>query len=287
MSRRSIDYSAPGYVNVIDIKTGKFVEAPVLPVVCANIRHNRIVLGLEQKELAARLGVHKNAISSWETGRTRPDLSLIPSICRELHITPYELFGIKEPEVLYTPREERLVSNYRKLEEKFKVHVDTMMQSLVKAQDTENAPELFEIVFQPIRLAAGPDAAIRDITETEIMYLHDSPLLHRADSIYKVNGNSMEPTFHDGDMVFVEHIPSGNPLQFGEIGAFTIGNECYIKEYQPDGLHSHNGNYPVMRFDSDAASVFLIGRVLGPVDPKLFATSQEIQRYLDSKKEEA
>ena len=286
MPRRSIDYSTPGYVNVIDIKTGKFVEAPVLPVVCASIRHHRIQLGIEQKELAARIGVHKNAISSWETGRTRPDLNLIPAICRELRISPYELFGMKEPEVLYTPREERLVSNYRKLEEKFRSHVDTVMQSLVQAQDAENAPELFEIVFQPVRLAAGPDAAIRDITETEIMYLHDTPLLHRADSIYKVNGDSMEPTFHDGDMVFIEHIPGGNPLQFGEIGAFTIGNECYIKEYQPDGLHSHNGHYPVMRFDGDAASVFLIGRVLGIVDPDLFASSQEIQRYLDSQKEE-
>ena len=96
----------------------------------------------------------------------------------------------------------------------------------------------------------------------------------------------MEPTFHDGDMVFVEHIPTGNPLQFGEIGAFTIGNECYIKEYQPDGLHSHNGNYPIMRFDGDAASVFLIGRVLGTVDANLFASNQEIKRYLDSQKEE-
>lgn len=286
MPRRSIDYSTPGYVNVIDIKTGKFVEAPVLPVVCASIRHHRIRLGIEQKELAARIGVHKNAVSSWETGRTRPDLNLIPSICKELHISPYELFGMKEPEALYTPKEERLVSNYRKLEEKFRSHIDIVMQSLVQAQDAENVPELFEIVFQPIRLSAGPDAAIRDITETEIMYLHDTPLLHRADSIYKVNGDSMEPTFHDGDMVFVEHIPTGNPLQFGEIGAFTIGNECYIKEYQPDGLRSHNGNYPIMRFDGDAASVFLIGRVLGTVDTNLFASNQEIKRYLDSQREE-
>ena len=283
MSRRSIDYSAPGYVNVIDIKTGKFVEAPALPVVCASIRHNRIVLGLEQKELAARLGVHKNAISSWETGRTRPDLSLIPAICRELGITPYELFGMKEPEVLYTPREERLVSNYRKLEEKYRKHVDTMMQSLVQAQETDNVPELYEIAFQPTRLAAGPDAAIRDITEAETIYLHDTPLLHRADYLYQVNGDSMEPTFHNGDIVFVEYIPHGAPLQFGEIGAFAVGNECYIKEYQPDGLHSHNKRYPVMRFDDDA-SVYLIGRVLGQVDSGLIASDQEIRRYLKNRK---
>jgi phage repressor protein C with HTH and peptisase S24 domain len=89
----------------------------------------------------------------------------------------------------------------------------------------------------------------------------------------------MEPTFHNGDMVFVEYIPNGAPLQFGEIGAFAVGNECYIKEYQPDGLHSHNERYPVMRFDDDA-SVYLIGRVLGRVDSGLVASDQEINRYL-------
>ena len=286
MPRRSIDYSTPGFINVIDKKTGKYVEAPALPIVCANIRHYRIVLGIEQKELAARIRVHKNAISSWETGRTRPDLNLIPSICRELGITPYELFGMKESKVLYTPREERLVSNYRKLEERYRKHVDTMMQSLVQAQETDNVPELYEIAFQPIRLAAGQDAAIRDITEVKTVYLHDTPLLHRADCLYQVNGDSMEPTFRDGDMVFVGYIPNGVPLQYGEIGAFAVGNECYIKEYQPDGLHSHNKNYPIMCFDGAAASVFLIGRVLGTVDTNLFASNQEIEHYLDSKKEE-
>ena len=40
----------------------------------------------------------------------------------------------------------------------------------------DNAPELYEIAFQPSRLAAGPDATIRDISET--IYLHDTPLLH-------------------------------------------------------------------------------------------------------------
>ena len=31
----------------------------------------------------------------------------------------------------------------------------------------DNAPELYEIAFQPSRLAAGPDATIQDITEAE------------------------------------------------------------------------------------------------------------------------
>ncbi len=286
MSRRRSESATTGRLNVVDIKTGKFIETPCLPIICANIRNRRNELGLEQKELAARLGIHSNAVSSWEVGRTRPDISLIPSLCRELNLTPYDLFSMDDPRVLYTPREERLIGNYRKLDNKFKAHVDSMVASLAQTVASENAPDLYEIKFQPIRLAAGPDAAIRDITEAETLYLHNSPLLRHADGVYKVNGDSMEPSFHDGDMVLVEHIPDGNALRYGEIGAFAIGNESYIKEYQQDGLHSHNKNYDVMKFDKDAATVYLIGRVLGVVDPQQFATQEEIELYLQSKKNE-
>lgn len=286
MPRRCVEYSTPDHMGVVDAKTGRIVEAPALPIICVSIRHYRLKLGIEQKELAGRIGVQKSAISNWENGRGRPDLNLIPALCRELKVTPYDLFGMAEPEALYSPREERLIQNYRKLEDKLKAHVDVMIDSLVQTQDTDLTPELFAIKYHPIRLAAGPDAGIRDITETETLYLRDCPLLHRSKDVYSVNGDSMEPTFHNGDLVFVEHIPNGPPLRFGEIGAFAIGNECFIKEYQPDGLHSHNPNYELMRFDADAASVYLIGRVLGVVDPDLIPSEEIVQRFLQESKQE-
>ena len=285
MPRRSIDNSTPEHINVIDMKSGKYLEAPSLPFICAAIRHHRLLLGIEQKELAERIGVHKNAISNWERGRSRPDFNLIPAICKALAVSPYELLGMESPAVQITPREEGLVRKYRKLEERFKAHIDIVMDSLVQAQEAENEPDLFEIEFRPVRLAAGPDAGLHDIVESEKIILHDSPLLHRASGVYKVNGDSMEPTFHDGDLVFVEDIPNGAPLHFGEIGAFAIGNETYIKEYQQDGLHSHNPHYPVMRFEEDAG-VLLIGRVLGVVEPDQLATESEKTRFLRKKRAE-
>ena len=90
----------------------------------------------------------------------------------------------------------------------------------------------------------------------------------------------MEPTFRNGDMVFVEYIPNGTPLQFCEIGAFAVGNERYIKEYKPDGLRSHNERYPIMRFD-DVVSVY---RIIDLVDPEQIATEKEIQGYLENRK---
>ena len=279
MPRRSIDYSTPGNLKKIDIKTGKVIEAPPLPVICANFRHFRIASGMEQKEIAEQIGVFKNAISNWENGRARPDINLIPAICRVLHITPYELLGMPDESSAMDSRSKNLLKDYNKLDIKYKKHVDTVIQSLLMIQEQEQIPDLHEIELIPVRLAAGPSANFDDITNTETIYLHDSEYLTRADCLFSVNGDSMEPGFHNGDYVYVERFPKATPLSFGEIGAFCVGNETYIKQYEDDGLHSLNSAYPTMRFDEESAPVFVIGRVLGVVEPEQIATPEEIELF--------
>ena len=282
MPRRSIDYHTPGRLNVIDFDTGEVVVAPSLPVICANFRHYRIASGLEQKELAKRIGVNRNAVSSWETGRTRPDINLIPAICRELEITPYELLGMQDPNQPQSPREKALLESYRRLDERYRTHVDQVVVSAVQLYEREYIPQLFPIPLKAFRLAAGPSVNYFDITDIETVFLHDSPYRHRADALYIVNGDSMEPDFHNGDRVFVEHLSDGAGLRFGEIGAFCVGNETYIKQYREDGLYSLNPDYAPMLFDGESASVYLIGRVLGIAGPELDATPEEIRLYLSA-----
>ncbi len=280
MPRRSIDYHTPGHLNVIDFNTGKLAAAPSLPVICANFRHYRIASGMDQKEAAERIGVNKNSVSSWETGRTRPDINFIPAICRELNISPYELLGIRDSAPIPSARETALLETYRKLDDKYKSHVDQIVASALQLYEMNNVPELFSIGLKSFRLAAGPSVNFYDITDNETVYLHNSPFLSRADALYIVSGDSMEPDYHNGDKVFVEHLSGSAALRFGEIGAFCIGNETYIKKYEEDGLYSMNPNYAPMLFDEEAAPVYLIGRVLGIVDPDLEATPEEIRLYM-------
>ena len=88
----------------------------------------------------------------------------------------------------------------------------------------------------------------------------------------------MEPDYENGDLVLVERVPSGLTLQEGEIGAFIVGNEMYIKEYRADGLHSLNKKYDVLKFDADQA-VYLIGRVLTVLDPEGIASQSDIEKF--------
>ena len=89
----------------------------------------------------------------------------------------------------------------------------------------------------------------------------------------------MEPTYHNGDMVLVSRIPNAPDLQYGEVGAFIAGNETYIKVRGNNELLSLNPDYAPIKFD-ESTPVYLIGRVMGILDPEQIATEKDVSRYL-------
>ena len=219
MPRRSIERSVPGTGNVIDMKTGKTVKKPALPVVCERVRFFRERMGIEQKELAKMIGVTGNAVSNWENGRGRPDLNLIPELCEALHITMYDLFGLEDPTEQYTAGEQMHIEQYRELTPGHRTAVDQLVDTLIRIQVAENAPLLRRLTYFSRSLEAGFGDPTEFEDEGEPIWLYASREVDRADCVFTVNGNSMEPAYHDGDMVLVSRIPDAPDLQPGEVGA--------------------------------------------------------------------
>ena len=282
MSRRKIEREVSVKGKVIDMKTGELTEQAALPLICERIRYYRRLQGMEQKVFAEKIGAQPNTVSNWEKGRSRPDISLVPMICDALGITLQQIFGLETPKEMLTERENNLVSQYRKLNAGDQYTVDTLVKTMLTVEQARKRQrsqrKVYELPLVDRTLAAG----IGDPTEyegiSEPFYLYDVPWLNRADCVFKVNGDSMEPEYHSGDYVLIERIPDAPELKHGEIGAFAIGNELYIKEFQEDGLHSLNTKYPVMTFDDDT-KVYLIGRVLSVVDQKDIATDEDVRLY--------
>lgn len=108
------------------------------------------------------------------------------------------------------------------------------------------------------RLAsAGTGEYIFDDIPTDTI---EAPYMEYADFIIGVKGDSMEPTYYDGDKVYVE---KRQVIEIGEIGIFMINNECFIKEAGRNGLISHNKKY---RMIPGSEHIICVGRVLGRVD---------------------
>lgn len=279
MARRTFDRSTSSEGNVIDMKTGKPVERPTLPVICERIRYYRERIGMEQKELARQIGVTGNSVSNWENGRARPDINLIPEICRVLDISLYELFAMEDPTVTLTAGEQMHIDSYRQLTRGHRFAVDRLTDSLISAQIAESCPDIRRLRFYERSLAAGIGDPTEFDDECIPIFLYADKINGRADCVFTVNGDSMEPEYHNGDMVLVERIPDAPDLAEGETGAFITGNETYIKNFYEDGLYSLNPKYPVMTFHGEEA-VYLIGRVLGVLDPSAIARDTDVEKYM-------
>lgn len=279
MPRRKINLPVSSDSSVVELSTGRLLEKTALPVLCERIRFYRESRGLEQKAFAARLGVSANAASNWECGRSRPDVNLLPAICRALGITLYELYGESPPAELLSPREKKLLDGYRGLSTGNQYAVDKAVETLSFVQNVQSRPAIRELLYFERSLSAGAADPTEFEQDAEPFYLYVSPEAERADYVFNVNGDSMEPDYHTGDLVLVEKLSGGSSLHYGEIGAFIVGNETYIKQYEPDGLHSLNKKYEVLHFGEDQA-VYLIGRVVGIVSQADIPAKADVEAYL-------
>lgn len=263
-----------------------------MPVLCRQIRLFRERKGIEQKELAAKVGIKSNAVSNWENGRTRPDIALLPKICQVLEVSLDELFDIKKPDTEPTieeksditmmrridTEEDILLEGYHQLSEGHRSVVSSLIQQLCDVEDRELYDSITEEIMFTKGLCAGFDTGMEYEDQGETIHLYKGKVHPLMDCVFPVNGNSMEPDFHNGDLVMVQRLAEQSELHYGEIGAFSIRNETYIKQYSKRGLVSLNKKYKLMRFNEDD-SVFLIGRVLGVLDPDAVVSFEDVRRY--------
>ena len=247
-------------------------------IVGQRVKYYREKKGIEQMALAEMLGVKSNAISNWEHGRTRPDLDQIPKICKALGIGFYELFGVDDPLRTFTAKERAIIADYRYLNDQNKSVFNAVLDALTERQRAEECPPITKLIKFQKQLAAGFDVSADFDDEGEDIYLYSSEEVDSADCVFTVSGNSMEPEYYDGDLVLVRRYPGCGKLKPGDVGAFMIGNETYIKEYQKDGLHSHNPAYAPLTF-SENEPVHCVGRVIGKVKADAWADDESIRAW--------
>lgn len=80
-----------------------------------------------------------------------------------------------------------------------------------------------------------------------------------ADFALRISGNSMEPKYHDGDVLLVQNAEG---VEVGESGIFVLDGAGYFKVYGGDCLISLNPEYGRIML-KDFENVSCIGKVLG------------------------
>lgn len=214
---------------------------------------------LKQSQLAIELEkyniyVKPNTVSAWESGLSQPNSRQLLAICELLDIHDiYTEFIGKNPD-----------NPFRNLNEEGVHKALDYIHLLENSGDYKIAeviplPLLRERKVFYTTVSAGTGSFL-DSNDYEIYSAPDIP--EKASFGVYVSGDSMEPRYHNNDLIWIEQTEM---LGDGEIGIFYLDGNAYIKKFQNNCLGTYlislNNIYqPIPITENNSFRIF--GRVL-------------------------
>ncbi len=158
------------------------------------------------------------------------DFDVLLRICRALN-APIELFcGDSRPVSLPAPSELDMLMRYRELDDHGREMVDTVFEKEYRRVSEKNKKSekcrVIPLYFSPA--AAGYAAPALGEDYEDYIVPETSP----ADFAARIDGDSMEPVLHDGDVALVKRCPIEN----GDVGLFFVDGDMKCKQYCRDNF---------------------------------------------------
>ena len=119
------------------------------------------------------------------------------------------------------------------------------------------------IVLYELPVSAGTGVFLDGVGSCEIS-IPSNAKTGNADYALRISGNSMEPKYHNGDILLCEEVDS---VEVGEAGIFILDGAGYFKIFGGDRLVSLNPSYADIPL-RDFAEVICCGKVIGKLKRK-------------------
>lgn len=226
----------------------------------------RLLKKMSQQELADKLNdwakehdpsnpsaISKSMISRWENGNTDPQMSYVRLVTKYFGVNPEvfmnESWSLEDDVVdnsvnknIFT-RVNNIVPIYNQLHPARQEKVYNYADDQLKQQQKENVISLDDErqKRQPILLhiagtvSAGTGEYLPDDdTGDDVSFSGPVP---NYDYAVRVNGDSMEPMFEDGQIIFVKRCDDCD-IHSGQIVIADLNGDAYVKkiDIQPDGV---------------------------------------------------
>ena len=156
------------------------------------------------------------------------------------------------------------IKKYRVLDTHGKKVVDTALDleydRMTHIESREEKGWITYINLYDLAVSAGTGEPLGDTDYKTSIEIPTEQVPENAHCCLRVNGDSMEPAYKDGDIVFVQR--QDEPVREGEIGVFSLNGEGYMKRLGDKELESLNPKYPaipIRQYDD----LRCFGRVLG------------------------
>ncbi len=253
---------------------------------------------MTNETLANRSGIPLGTLSKILAGMSdSPKLSTIVAICNVLGCSvEYVVSGAPDNTNNYTlsGEEIRMIEDFRRLDPVSRSVVEVVIAKELERGETAvtevAASEKGSArVLRPLHTAstAGRYAGEKVRTGKRSVLLYELPVsagvgvyldeshaqsisipetekTEYADYALRISGNSMEPKYHDGDILLVQQTDS---VEVGELGIFLLDGSGFFKVYGGDSLISLNESYAPIPL-KDYEDVRCKGRVVGRLKRK-------------------
>lgn len=202
--------------------------------------------GYTRRRLAEELGRPYRTITNYENGEHEPGHKYLVEISKKFGVTVDYLVGrsdVPQPEIIkkapsYSDGALKLADDYdNRLDSWGRQAVRDLMETEVArvadesrfredpVEDTE--PKVINLFVEPSAAGIAVPTMGRDYEPYELQP-NDPP---GAAYAVRIQGDSMEPDFPDGSIVFVNH----DAMRDGEIGIFSVDGGTVCKQYHQEG----------------------------------------------------
>ena len=216
---------------------------------------------LTQKKLAELTGFKQNTISNHENGNRQLDEGDIRIYAQALGVSPQYLFDLSKPSsVDFSAPTSQIQSIYDKLTPPRQNKVLTYAEKQLNEQRNEEETKITEvsenlISLYQVEIVSETAAACGfnygfgyDDTDRETIEVDEQPPRH--DIATKVSGDSMQPDYQDGDILYL--VDKGLTTYNGDLAVIAYGDRSYFKK-----IYTENGRLRLVSLNDKYEDIIL------------------------------
>ena len=225
----------------------------------SSIKEVRKSKKLTQKKLAELTGFKQNTISNHENGNRQLDEKDIRIYAQALEVSPQYLFDLAKPSSIeITPTASPIQSIYDQLAPPRQGKVLTYAERQLEEQNEEETKinEVSEVIsLYQVEVVSETAAACGfnygfgyDDTDRETIEVDEQPPRH--DIATKVSGDSMQPDYQDGDILYLAD--KGLTTYNGDLAVIAYGDRSYFKK-----IYTENGRLRLVSLNDKYEDIIL------------------------------
>lgn len=164
------------------------------------------------------LAIQRQGLGKWESGDAVPNAYQLLAVCHAL--------GIEDGMNYFTGHPKQSAE----LNDQGRRKLLDYKEDLIASGRYQPVPDNIRYLQMPVSVlpASAGTGAFLEEENFELMGFPENTIPPNADFGVRVSGDSMEPVYHDGQIVWVQRCSALSP---GEVGLFLYDGEGYIKVY--------------------------------------------------------